>query len=102
MNRVMACVLFLFVIFFTSSAMPLQTFPQTLALIERIDHLVRTRATGTPEQMAQRLGVSRSTWFNYVAVLKTELKFPIEYDRQDRTYYYSQPGIFQIGYVIAE
>jgi predicted DNA-binding transcriptional regulator YafY len=82
--------------------MPLQTFAQTLALIQRIDYLIRTRATGTPEQMAQRLGISRSTWFNYIAVLKTDLDFPIEYDRQAQTYYYNRPGIFQMGYISTE
>ncbi|TAE30466.1 MAG: HTH domain-containing protein [Cytophagales bacterium] len=82
--------------------MPLQTFPQTLALIGRIDYLIRTRATGTPEQMAERLGVSRSTWFNYVAVLKTDMNFPIEYDRQAQTYYYTRPGAFRMGYVVTE
>ncbi len=82
--------------------MPLQTFPQTLALIERIDSLIKKRATGSPEQMARLLGVSRSTWFNYLTVLKEDLHFPIEYDRHTRTYYYSKTGAFRIGYVADE
>lgn len=82
--------------------MPLQTFPQTLALIERIDSLIKKRATGSPEQMAHQLGVSRSTWFNYLTVLKEDLHFPIEYDRQAHTYYYGKAGSFKIGYVVAE
>lgn len=82
--------------------MPLQTFPQALTLIKRIDSLIRKRATGSPEQMARRLGISRSTWFNYLNVLKDDLGFPIEYDRLAQTYYYSQPGTFKIGYVVEQ
>ncbi|WP_019987854.1 hypothetical protein [Rudanella lutea] len=82
--------------------MPIQTFPQAIALIERIDRLIRQRATGTPEQMAERLGISRSTWFNYLTVLKNDLNFPVEYDREHQTYYYSLPGAFRVGYVVDE
>jgi ACT domain-containing protein len=80
--------------------MAIRTLPETLQLIERIDTLIRHRATGTPDDMAEKLEVSRSTWFNYLHILKEDLGFPIDYDPEKQTYFYTARGAFRIGYTI--
>ena len=80
--------------------MALYKLPETLALINRIDNLIRRRATGTPDDIAEKLGVSRSTWYNYLELLTGELNFPIEYDTENQTYFYTANGEFRAGFVI--
>jgi hypothetical protein len=60
--------------------------------LEQIDALVRRRATGTPDQMAQKLGIGRATWFEWLEQLRADLGLPIAYDTAARTYYYARPG----------
>ena len=74
--------------------MAIRTLPETLQLIERIDTLIRQRATGTPDDISEKLGVSRSTWFNYLRILKDQLCFPVDYDPDNQTYFYTVPGTF--------
>jgi hypothetical protein len=78
--------------------MPLRRIHEALREIERIDALIRRRSTGTPDEMAKKLCISRSTWFEYLNVLRIELEFPIEYDYLNKTYFYEQEGIFTFGF----
>ena len=78
--------------------MALRTLPETLQLIERIDTLIRHRATGSPDDMAEKLGVCRSTWFNYLRLLTEDLHFPIDYDPDNQTYFYTANGVFKVGF----
>jgi len=69
-----------------------------LTRIETADNLIRTKGTGTPEQLAKRLGLSKSSWYN----LKVEMEnrgAPILYSKTLRTYYYIEPGTFKIGFI---
>lgn len=61
-----------------------------LFLLQRIDHLVRTRATGTPAQLASRLNTSERKVYRLLGALR-EQGFPISYDKQADTYYYIEP-----------
>lgn len=61
-----------------------------LFLLQQIDHLIRTRATGTPEQLASRLGACERDVFRLIADLRDQ-GFPIAYDRQAYTYCYMEP-----------
>ncbi len=79
--------------------MALHTLPETLRLVDRIDSLIRRRATGTPDDMAEKLGISRSTWFSHLRLLTNELSFPIEYDSEKQTYYYTAKGKFVVGFI---
>ena len=69
-----------------------------LTRIETADNLIRRKGTGTPEQLARRLGLSKSSWYN----LKTEMEnrgAPILYSKTLRTYYYMEPGNFRVGFI---
>ncbi|MCU0451687.1 MAG: hypothetical protein MUC97_17885 [Bernardetiaceae bacterium] len=58
---------------------------------ERIDRLVRRQATGSPDELAETLGICRATWFIWLEQLRS-FGLPIAYDDHAQTYYYAQPG----------
>lgn len=78
--------------------MPIRRIHEALREIERVDALVRLKATGTPDEMAEKLGISRSTWFEYLNVLTNDLGFPIAYDSNRKTYFYMEDGTFSFGF----
>lgn len=71
----------------TDTAMSLK---QTLDRFSRLDYLIRHRATGTPEELAEKLGITRSTWFRLKEELTLDLGLPIAYDPLAQTYYYTE------------
>lgn len=60
-----------------------------LYILQRIDHLIRTRATGSPCQMASRMGISERNLYRLMSNLRDQ-GFPIAFDKQADTYYYSE------------
>ncbi len=70
-----------------------------LFLLQRIDQLIRTRATGSPERLASRLGCCQRDVFRLIADLRDQ-GFPIAYDRHADTYYYQEPVKFNISIVV--
>lgn len=70
-----------------------------LFFLQRIDHLIRTRATGSPEQLASRLSVSERNVYRLIKELKCQ-GFPIAYDKQANTYYYSEPVRLDFSIII--
>jgi len=60
-------------------------------LIEQIDQRIRLKATGTPDEFAQKLGVSKRTIYRIIESLK-EIGCPIYYDRYKETYKYQRKG----------
>lgn len=67
------------------------------ALLRQLDQLIQQRETGNSHALADRLGIARSTLFQYIALLK-ELGAPIEYDRLTSTFYYADRGTFNFGF----
>ncbi len=61
---------------------------EQLQLLERLDQLFRLKATGTPAQLAARIGLSERQLYRLIQELK-EIGFPIEYCKQRRCYYYT-------------
>jgi len=71
------------------------TFLEKLNAIERLDQLIRLRATGKPDEVANQLGISRRTFFNLVKLMKG-MNAPIEYCNSKHTYYYKSDCEFII------
>ena len=69
--------------------------------IKRMDILIRRKATGTPDEFAEKLGLSRIALLKYIRVLK-ELHAPVKYDPRRKTYYYLFPCKLKIGYEFKE
>lgn len=65
--------------------------------IERIDHLIRIRGTGTASELAVKLGISRRSVYNILNEMK-ENGAPIRFDQFRGTYYYDEEGYFKISF----
>jgi len=65
--------------------------------LERMDQLIRLKATGNPKEFAARLGISQSLLFYNLDLLKS-MGAPIRYCKQAGRYEYEQPVILEIGY----
>ena len=77
------------------------TFVQRIECMQRMHHLIQRRATGTPEQLSSRLGVSVSTIFALLAEAK-ELGALFQYNRSIQSYEYVHQTQFQIGFTSLE
>ena len=64
-------------------------FFKSLDRTRRLDALIRKRATGTPEDLARRMGVSQATVYRWLQELK-EFGLPVKYCRKRKTYLYER------------
>lgn len=74
---------------------------QIVDRLERIDYLIRTKATGTPKQLAAKLKLSERCVRNYINILR-ELGAPITYCRKRGCYYYQEAGRFYFTFSKSE
>jgi predicted DNA-binding transcriptional regulator YafY len=65
--------------------------------MQRIDYLIRIKGTGTPSQLAYRLGMSKRSLFDYLNLMK-EFGAPIKFCSSRKSYYYDEEGIFSISF----
>lgn len=65
--------------------------------MQRIDHLIRIKGTGTPAQLAYRLGMSKRSVFDYLNLMK-EFGAPIKFCTSRKSYYYDEEGTFSISF----
>ncbi|GAA4276003.1 type I-E CRISPR-associated protein Cse2/CasB [Aquimarina mytili] len=72
-----------------------------IKLIERIDRLIRMQATGSPDELAYRLGISKTKLYRIIKVMK-QLDAPIEYDFSIQSFVYEQAVGFTIGFFTRE
>lgn len=63
-----------------------------------IDKLIQKKATGTPSQLANRIGVSRRTVIEYIKVMRS-LGAPIYYSKSRNSYCYEGQGYFNISFI---
>ena len=63
---------------------------ETITLFKRLDRLIRCYATGSPDQLARRLDVSKSTVHRYITELREDFDAPIKFSRDRVTYYYTE------------
>ena len=77
------------------------TLLEKLEMIERIDGLIRRKATGTPKQLASRLGISERGLFKTLKLMK-EMGAPIYYCLSRESYAYQYNVEFSIGFSAPE
>lgn len=58
-----------------------------------IDALIQKEETGTPEDLAQKIGLSKRTIYYYLDLMK-KLGAPIAYNILTKSYYYKEDGCF--------
>lgn len=68
--------------------MPKMNFINQLHQIERIHKLIQLKATGTPDNLATRLGVCKRQLYRYLSMMK-ELGAPIRYNSRRQCYEYT-------------
>ena len=71
------------------------TFMEQIEALERLHELIKRKATGTPEQLSERFGVSIGTINNFIKTLRNK-NLPIVYCRDRQTYYYE----YEIEFVV--
>ncbi len=62
---------------------------KNIELIKRIDRLIRMKATGTPEDFASYLGISKNTLYRIIKTMKL-LNAPVLYDYSLQSYVYEK------------
>lgn len=61
-----------------------------IRLIIRLHKLLLIEQTGSPKELAFKLGISERSVYNYIGFMKTELNAPIAYEVQKASYYYER------------
>jgi len=61
-------------------------------LIKRIDQLLRLKATGNANELANKLGVCERTVYNLIKKIKEEYRAPVSFDEFKNSYGYDVPG----------
>ena len=69
-----------------------------LVKLDRLDSLIRHQSTGTPEELAERLEMSRSTLFDLILYLREEMQAPIQYNKYIKSYVYTYQPRFYLGF----
>ncbi len=75
----------------------MNTMIQHITLIDRIDQLVRLQATGTPEALSTRLGISKTKLYRTINTMRA-LEAPILYDMSLQSYIYEEQVGFRFGF----
>jgi hypothetical protein len=63
-----------------------------------LDKLIKQKATGTPKELAKKLGITERAWYKYRDELVNDLNLPINYCSFTRSYVYTEDGHFEIGF----
>lgn len=66
--------------------------------LSRIDQLIRIKGTGTPNELAGKIGISERSTYEYIKLMK-DFGAPVSYSRQRKSYYYKEDGRFMISFL---
>jgi predicted DNA-binding transcriptional regulator YafY len=67
--------------------------------LSRIDSLIRIKGTGTPAELADKIGISERSTYEYIRLMK-DFGAPVLYSRQRKSYYYKEDGRFTISFLL--
>lgn len=74
---------------------------EVLFHFQHLDYLIRNRATGSPDELARRLGVCRRKALRLIAQLRDQ-GFPVAFDKADATYYYTEPVVVRFEVLVGK
>jgi len=63
-----------------------------------LNQLIKQRATGSPKELARKLGITERAWYKLRDELANDLNLPIDYCPHSRSYIYTEEGSFEIGF----
>jgi len=64
--------------------------------LERLDQLIRMKATGAPKELARKLDISERWLYEYIQFLKIEMNAPVKFNRERSSYEYEVAGRLQL------
>ncbi|MEX1001908.1 MAG: HTH domain-containing protein [Crocinitomicaceae bacterium] len=59
-----------------------------------IDNLIKKGASGSPEELSRKIGITKRSVYNYIKFMKEELGAPIKYSTIQMSYVYEEKGEF--------
>ncbi len=68
-----------------------------IELIARVDQLIRLQATGNPEELASRLGISKTKLYRTISTMRA-LNAPIIYNVALQSFVYEEAVGFSFGF----
>lgn len=74
---------------------------KTIELMQRIDKLIKRKATGAPQELAERLSISKASVHRVIDVMK-DFGAPIEYCISSQSYIYTKEVAFYCGFYAEE
>ncbi|WP_345369628.1 hypothetical protein [Algivirga pacifica] len=60
--------------------------------INHLDYLIRTKSSGTPQECAEKMGISTRHLFQLISEIRSTMQADIRYSRFRQTYYFFQEG----------
>jgi len=70
--------------------------------LKKLDRLIRHGTTGSPDELAKTMGVSRATIFRIMGRYKKEFDAPVYFDKSINSYCYDYSGKLVLKFVKAE
>jgi len=77
----------------------MKLFFTTIYRVQLLNKLVKEQRTGTPAEIAARLGLKRSCYYDLLDELKAR-GVPIAYSKDIRSYYYTRPFEIQMIFML--
>jgi hypothetical protein len=75
---------------------------QKKRLIESLDGLIHRKTPGDANQLSEKLGISRRTFFRVLDYMRAELNAPVVFDEINKRYIYENEGMIIFGFVSIE
>ena len=60
--------------------------------VQLLIELIEQKATGSPAEIALKIGVTERMVYKYLDILKTEFNAPIKYNRANQSYFFTEDG----------
>jgi hypothetical protein len=65
---------------------------------KKIDNLICLKATGSPDELARVVGLSRRQTLQILKDMKEHFSAPIKYNSSRKSYIYTEDGYFALGF----
>lgn len=67
--------------------------------INQLIELIQLKETGSPKELALKLNVSKRMVYMYIDLLKEEFNAPIEYNKKEQSYCFSEKGRLNLKWI---
>ena len=61
-----------------------------IRIIKKLHDFITNERTGSPKELAEKLGVSERTVYSYISYMKVNMNAPIIFDMQKGSYLYNR------------